>query len=816
LLKKNSITILSFAACFSSVTLFAQAPSAIVATPVNTTVAKLDKFELAVSFIGSYTNPYDYNDITVRGFFTAPGGRKDTVDGFFIQDYTLNTSNGSVTASGPGSFKIRFAPNETGSWQYAVEVMNTLGAAATATQSFQCNTSVAKGFVRKNETNYLNFDNNEQYIPVGQNQAWHQNNIYLDYKSWLQKLSDNKANIIRIWQAVWGFGIEWKNGADGYLGLKRYKQTSAYYTDWLMDECKSKGVYIMFCINHHGMVSSTVNPNWPESPYNAVNGGPCANTWDFFSNTTAKSLHKNRLRYIVARWGYSQSIMSWELFNEVDWTDNFATYKNTVKDWHIEMAGYLKSIDVYKHLVTTSYGSSVNDPDTWNNTAIDFTQTHNYTGTPNIENVLAATSADYVNQYNKPTLNGEFGIDAGNISLSTIDPEGIYIHNSIWATTFSGALGAGMSWWWDNYINPQNLYRHYKPLSELIATLSLKNDNYKKITATTTGGGTADIVLSPGIGFAVAGASTFTIDAASGTSTPAASQLSSYLFGNIFNTQYRNPPAFTVTFPVAGQFKVITGSSAGTAPKVNIFLDGVSVLVQDAVINSTYTINVPAGAHTIKADNLGTDWINISNYTFTNIGSPINSYILKSADSAKAAGWVHNKKYNWQHVKDNGAPAVVSGTTLTIPGMKNGSYMVQFTNCITGMTMSTASATASSNNLVIVLPAIAWDVAVTAVFGGVTPVVDLSTARQLKIYPNPLNNTRLFLEYDLTEVSKVSIDLFDIKGRKAAIIFHGKQLPGPQFIEWNAIANKIKAGFYMVRFSIGKEVFTKKIIINRQ
>jgi Domain of unknown function (DUF5060)/Secretion system C-terminal sorting domain len=813
-MKQLSITILLFAACFFPIMLLAQAPSNIVATPANATIAKLDKFELNVTFTGGYTNPYDYTDITVRGIFTAPGGRKDTVDGFFMQDYILNTTTGVVTASGSGVFKIRYAPNETGAWQYAVEVINGLGSAASAAQSFQCNASTAKGFVRKNQTNYLGFDNNEQYIPVGQNQAWHLNNIYLNYKSWLQKLSDNKANIIRVWQAVWGFGIEWKNGNDGYSGLKKYKQTSAYYTDWLLDECKSKGIYVMLCINHHGMVSSTVNPNWPESPYNAVNGGPCVNTWDFFSNTTAKNLHKNRLRYIVARWGYSQTVMSWELFNEVDWTDNFATYKNSVKDWHIEMADYLKSIDVYKHLVTTSYGNSVNDPNTWNNTAIDFTQTHNYIGTPNVENVLAGVSSDYINQYSKPTLNGEFGIDAGNIALSTIDPNGIYVHNSIWATAFSGAMGAGMSWWWDNYIDPQNLYRHYKPLSEFIATLALKNDNYKKVTAFVTGGGAADLILSPGVGFALAGASAFTIDA-SGAVTPAASQLSNYLFGNSFNTQYRSPPTFSVTYPVTGQFKVITGTGAGTNPQVNIYLDGAAALTQNAAINSTYTINVPAGTHTIKADNLGTDWISIANYTFTNIGSALNTYILKSADSSKAAGWVHNKKYNWQYVKDNGVPATVTGTTLTIPGMRNGLYTVQFTDCTTGMVTGTATATAASNGLVITLPSIAWDAAVTAVYGGPTAVTDLTFAKQIKIYPNPVeNNVRLFMEYDLTAASKVSIDLFDVAGRKAAVIFYGKQSPGHQLIQWNAMENKIKTGFYIVRFSIGKETGSKKIIIS--
>lgn len=795
--------------------LMAQAPSNIVITPVSTSVAKFDKFEITVTLTAGYTNPYDYDDIVIRGAFIAPGGRKDTVDAFFMQDYTLNTTNGFLTATGSGSFKIRYSPNETGNWQYNVIATNLSGGATSAAQNFSCTASSAKGFIRKNTTNYLGFDNNEQYIPVGQNLAWHQNNAYLNYKSWLQKLSDNKANTIRIWEAVWGFGIEWKNGTDGYNGLKKYKQTSAYYTDWLLEEAKSKNIYIMFCINHHGMVSSTTNPNWPESPYNAANGGPCTNTWDFFTNTTAKNLHKNRLRYIAARWGYSQNIMSWELFNEVEWTDNYSVHKDEVKDWHIEMANYLKGLDVYKHLVTTSYANNSYDPNVWNNSAIDFTQVHNYIGSANVENALAGAVSDYVSLYNKPAINGEFGIDPAASSLSTIDPTGIHIHNSIWATAFSGAMGAGMSWWWDNYIDPQNLYHHYKPLSELLATIPLKNDNYKRVSSSTTGGGTADIVLTPGVGFALAGASSYTINV-NGTVTPSASQLSGYLFGQ-YNSQYKSPPTFTVNYSVAGQFKVVTGNSISTSgARINIYLNGASVLDRVAAVNTTYAINVPVGVHTIKVDNLGLDWITISNYTFTNIGSPLNTYFLKSADSKKIAGWVHNKKYNWEYVKDNGVPAAINVATITIPSMENGSYMVQFTDCNTGALVTTINATASGNNLVISLPAVAWDMAVTAVWGGVTPVIDPATAAELKIYPNPVTKDKLYISYDLRNAKKVTIDVFDMKGNKVADIFKGYQTAGSKLIEWDLLANPtVTSGSYILKITIGKESGTQKIIIYR-
>ncbi len=186
------------------------------------------------------------------------------------------------------------------------------------------------GFVRSDQTNYLHLDDGKQYIPVGENIAWQSSNAYVDYTNWLTKLSDNDGNFFRLWQCSWGLGLEWRNGSAGYAGLRKYKQNNAFYTDWLLDFCAEKGIYVMYCLQYHGQVSTNVNPNWSDSPYNAANGGPCANTWDFFTNTAAKNHTKNRYRYVLARWGYSRNIMSWELFNEVGWTDQFEQRKDDI------------------------------------------------------------------------------------------------------------------------------------------------------------------------------------------------------------------------------------------------------------------------------------------------------------------------------------------------------------------------------------------------------------------------------------------------------------------------------------------------------
>ncbi|MDQ6764429.1 MAG: DUF5060 domain-containing protein [Bacteroidota bacterium] len=741
-MKKNlhpGVMLLCIALLLSSFSSNAQAPVFNSITPNTTMPAKFDRFELNINLTASFTNAYDYSDIDVQCIFFAPSGRKDTVDGFYMQDYILKP-DGSLTLSGSGTFKVRYAPNEAGNWSYILSCKNLAGTTTQASQNFQCIASSEAGFIRKNVTNYLNFDNGKQYIPIGENMGWQSSNIVIDYTDWLTKLANNDGNFIRVWMSSWAFALEWKNGNnDGFGGLEKYNQYSGFYLDWLLNYCKQKDVYMMLTLNNHGQVSTNVNPQWIDNPYNAANGGPAANTWDFFTDMSAKAIFKNRLRYIVARYGYSQNIQSWELFNEVDWTDQFSTRKSDVTIWHDEMSTYIKSKDVYKHLVTTSYAYDYNDPATWNLPNIDFTQTHFYSNSPNIESVLSAATQNYLINYQKPTLNGEFGLGPPGPTLSANDPNGIHIHNAIWGSSFSGAMGSAMSWWWDDYINPQNLYYHFKPLAAVTSLVKFKDDDYKKATTSIAGGGASDVIISPGGSFFAANSSSFIIDA-NGNMTPGPNQLGQYLFGSVYNTAYHNPPSFTVTYPIAGQFRVATGNATGASPQINIYVDGASVLNQAAAINSTYAVNIAAGTHIIKVDNLGTDWVSISNYTFVKAGPPLTSYVVKSADTYKAAGWVLNSKYNWQYLQANGsAPPIISGSNLSITGMHNGSYVIKYYSPATGAQLSTATASVFSGTLSLPLPNIAWDVAFTAVETSTLPVRLISFKGYSRTGKNYLN-----------------------------------------------------------------------------
>ncbi|MCC6282337.1 MAG: DUF5060 domain-containing protein [Saprospiraceae bacterium] len=815
-MKNIYLTGLQFFTFFVSIPMLtAQAPSITAVTPAPGSVEQWGKFEVKLDVTANWVNPYDYDEIRVAAVFTDPDGLSKTVDGFFMQDHTItNTQTGSLSTVGNGSFKVRFSPDKTGTWTYALSITNAAGTGTFSPQTFSVTAPTQDGnagFVRSGQTNYLHFDDGKQYIPVGENIAWQSTNAYVDFKNWLTKLSDNDGNFFRLWQCSWGLGLEWRNGSAGYAGLRKYKQNNAFYTDWLLDFCAEKGIYVMYCLQHHGQVSTNVNPNWSDSPYNAANGGPCANTWDFFTNTAAKNHTKNRYRYVLARWGYSRNIMSWELFNEVGWTDQFEQRKADIADWHAEMAAYLKTNDPNVHLVTTSYVNEYNDPNTWSLPDIDFTQTHFYVETPYLERALATGVRSYLNDYGKATINGEFGLSGSGSGLGALDPDGIHIHNSMWGSLFAGGMGTGMSWWWDNYIDPKNLYFHFAPISAVARVVPLQATNMSPASAGVSGV-PADLLLSPTQGWGAVSDTSLTINS-DGSITSAGAGLGQFLYGSQWNTQHRRPPVFYANYPSSGQFKVKTAGDSGQSPKIVIWVDGVKVLEQNAVVNQTYSVNVSAGQHTIKVDNSGTDWIAISSYTFSGLGSAVDAYVLKSDSQNRVAGWVLNNSYNHEYVQANGAPAAASGGTLHVPNMSNGSYTAKYFDCMTGALLSSAPVTVSNGALSLNLPDLLWDMAFLVEDQSVA-VAEVVQNLDFKVFPSPATpGATVTLDFTTDGKMPIAVSLLDMEGRTLRSLFAGDSTGDRQQLSV-ALPDDLPGGLYWVKMQNSEgRVGTKAVVV---
>ncbi|MBP1684705.1 MAG: putative glycosyl hydrolase [Deltaproteobacteria bacterium] len=450
------------------------------ATPDQRSVPRYGKLELTLDLEANYTNPFDPAQIDVYAVFVSPEQQPVRVYGFLFQPFRRRIQGGAeqFDPAGPAVWKIRFAPDTVGTWHYQVFAQDRTGRATLPPAAIDVTPSAFAGFIRRSDRNPRAFayEDGHPFFPVGENMAWAGRRGTLDYDDWLAALSAAGGNWIRIWMASWNCALEWsRQGESGwqsgdYSGAGFYSLRNAWKLDTILDLVERYDMKAMVTFGTYGEFTEGGYFNegqWKANPYRAANGGPCAQPEDFWTNAQARSLYRQRLRYLMARYAYRTSIHAWEFWNEA----------KAPASWVVEMASYLKGTrgfagqpaDPYQHLLTTTYGT----PDIWRIPEIDLTQTHRY-GEGSIPDhaPLVYDDAQRHRVYGTPHLMSEFGIDF-RAPDGRYDPDGkgVNLHNALWASALSGNAGSAMVWWWDNYVHPSRVYAHFSALRQFVESI---------------------------------------------------------------------------------------------------------------------------------------------------------------------------------------------------------------------------------------------------------------------------------------------------------------------------------------------------------
>ncbi len=436
-------------------------------------VAQWSMFEATLDVGAQPSNPYDPSVIDVRAVFVDPHGNSQFSLGFWTQDYTRALVNDAeqLTPSGTAHFAVRFTPERAGRYSWHWWVSTPAGVVTTRPQTLLVLPHRDPGFLRvsPSDARYLSFDNGSPYFAVGENVGWYDRGGTYDYDRWFAQLEQQHADFARVWMPSWAFGIEWN---DTGLGDYTARLGQAWQLDHVFDLAQQDGIYLELSLLNHGAFSTLFNSEWAENPYNAANGGPLTSPAQFFTNATAQQYFVRRLRYIVARWGYSTHLLSWELWNEVDLTDGYNTAAVTA--WHHTMADELRALDPNDHLVTTSFALYPNDPAVWAGGGLDYTQYHHYvnngvfTWFPDVSHDVVDWTAGRIASTGKPVLFAELGVQAGGPSQTlAVDPDGVGIHDGLWAGVVSQGIGTAMTWWWDNLVDADPT--HYYPMFGSVA-----------------------------------------------------------------------------------------------------------------------------------------------------------------------------------------------------------------------------------------------------------------------------------------------------------------------------------------------------------
>ena len=670
----------------------AKAQTTRAALPVNQQGARAyNKIEVAFDWPDFTGDPFDYLAHDVRVRVAAPGGAIVSLPAFF---------------DGGTQWRARHTPKTPGTYKIVGVFDNGRKLDLSAQpQRFKVGKADALNgvWVRVDSKNARRFSlaDGQRFYPFGINQAW----VGGDQKGYEEKfaqLQKSGLNWSRIWMNHWdGKNLDWPAGGKIRIGDIDLKAARTW--DNIVASADRHDVYVQMAIQHHGQYSLKVNPNWGENPWNVANGGFLQTPNEFFTDARARELTRRKLRYIVARYGYSPHVMAWELWNEVQFTAAAQDGKwDAVAAWHREMADFLRAQDIYDHLVTTS---SEIPPEVF--APVDYYQRHAYP--INLIPVLSARHFDGKEWPVKPEFVGEFGPD------NTKDrPDEWTMHAGVWAGLMSDAAGAAQYWEGDR-VERDNYYFHFASASALLKQSDFNAQDQRQMVrrvgvAIDTPART-DLKLSFSGGWKSVEQSEFDLSDADDVS--AFGQLPTYLQGENHRDMNPVPIRIKLNSPRPTVLILTLKQVAKAGANLRVTSGGVmqnypfSATENDTNAEQEISIPVAAGPQIVALENTGQDWIVLNALSVPGAAPMLAGYA--KANDNWMTGWFYNR--------DNIEAATPQGSstgTATISALQPGNYRVTWWDTVAGKPLQIVMARADKDGLQLQIPSVTRDVAVWA------------------------------------------------------------------------------------------------------
>jgi hypothetical protein len=447
-----------------------------------------DRFELAFDVPDRYPDPFDAEQVSVQAEFQAPDGKTVRRDAFYASDYyrTVENTGELLHPQGAPVWRVRFAPTQQGKYTYRLSIRDRFGEAKWGAGTFESVAPRTPGFVRvsQKDPRYFEHSDGSYYHPIGFNvrspfdsrldrqfpwrQRWPEGMTV--YARYFKHMAASGCNIGEIWTAPWSLGLEWSPLWRGYHGVGQFNLMNAWELDRVLDEAEKNGIRLNIVVHNHGKFCTYMDPEWEFNPFNVQNGGYLSSPDEYFTDPRALKAFQKLMRYMIARWSASTSVLAWELWSEVNLTGSaHGTYmRSEVVEWHRLMGKAVKEMDPYAHPIGTHVATDY----TLQNTAIislpeiDYCPVdgYHYSSDPlQIVDLLRRT-ADFNNAYKKPVLITEFG---GSHLAHDLDHLEKTLDAALWASPCASIAGTPMFWWWQ-LIEEENFYPKFAALSRFM------------------------------------------------------------------------------------------------------------------------------------------------------------------------------------------------------------------------------------------------------------------------------------------------------------------------------------------------------------
>lgn len=504
----------------------------------------------------TYLNPYDPDHINIEASFY---NKKDTITGwgFYYKDYFRDkASNRSWKDKYTDyNWRIRFAPPDTGRWNCTIRIVfpnSTFDTLFKKNIQFNCIEGKKDGFIAigDDKRHFKYAHNNESFFAIGQNIAWTDEAIfkgkwangnssefyfenkdftnrlfhvgYEDLNGFVKNAAENKGNMIRILSWHDSYLFEWEER--GVYGSNRtendqnfIRQKRSWELDQLFRTAEESDIKLLFCVEFPGQYSYDWNNGDKHSfyynPYNKVEKDGKIDAklpTEFFEDRTLINDYKKKLRYFIARWGYSPSLGVLQLLNEFDgWSTDSTKTESEIRDvimkdidlqintrnWHDEIGQYIHQIADRPMIVTSGLMISTKPTDIpfnrnfFNTKGMDMVTWNYYGNDRSVNYLMSISSQSILRKFDKPFLFTETGIitnpekNADPSDLESCDD--VMFHNFLWAGSAMGTPGTSLEWW-QNFDN--NRRKNFKALNAFYSTVDFNSNMYTETDRWNDGG----------------------------------------------------------------------------------------------------------------------------------------------------------------------------------------------------------------------------------------------------------------------------------------------------------------------------------------
>ena len=322
----------------------------------------------------------------------------------------------------------------------------------------------------------------ETFVPIGVNLCYcRDRDVKTGYLEWLDRFSTNGGNYIRLWcgNATWDV-------------MPRFNEIDPEAVErlrWIADECGKRGVRIKLTLEQFRGFGDDQPPVFRKEIY-----APYVKTMtEWFTNGVCQAAFRKKIDAIAAAVGDHPAVAVIEIWNEImtDWG-------RVQTAWQTETLAYMRR-KFPGRLIVCNLGSFSEVDSGITNDRIcarednDFLQAHRYydpgAGMAVCYGPIDFFCADAIRELfyrrtDKPALLAEVGaVKPGHMGLSDLyakDPEGVLMHDMVFAPFFAGAAGCGQMWHWDSrYVDGNGLWHHYGRFVRAIAGLDPVAEDFK-------------------------------------------------------------------------------------------------------------------------------------------------------------------------------------------------------------------------------------------------------------------------------------------------------------------------------------------------